>query len=277
MASSGYLRRLHVSKWIPALLLVGCGVPDFEFHSTSDASTDATSGGAGSGGTSSGGTGATTGGTSSGGTAGVSGSAGSGGTGTSKCSTHADCAGTPNKPKCDSTSGSCVACLPTEDECPAGSYCAGTTCNAGCKVGGSDCTAPLSCDATTHQCLGCAQDDDCPLGQICNTSTTGCVSGCTPQHACGSSQECCSGSCKILALDPDNCGQCGKQCPTPPNGTRACEASKCVVKCTVVGSADCNKDPVDGCEVDTKTDAANCGTCGKTCSSGESCTNGSCI
>jgi hypothetical protein len=274
MAPTSPFRRSHVFTTTLALVLMGCGVPDFEFHSVADASVDGSTGGAGSGGTSTGGTGAAgsgaTGGTSTGG------AAGTGGTGGATCGSHADCTSTPNKPKCDPSSGACVACLEAEDICPAGSYCSVTSCTPGCKVGGNDCTAPLSCDATAHSCLGCTQDDDCPLGQLCDLTSTGCVPGCTAQHACEGGKDCCSGACKILALDPDNCGQCGNQCPVPANGTRACEGNKCVVKCTIVGSADCNKDPADGCEIDTKTDAANCGTCGKTCASGETCSNGAC-
>jgi len=259
---------------VGALLATACGLPDFQFHDSGDAGVDGSTGGSGTGGT--GGTGgSTTGG--SGGSAGSSGAAGAGGTAT-QCSSHADCAGTPQKPKCDPSSGSCVACLPTEDTCAAGSYCSGTSCKPGCKVGGTDCSAPLTCDSASHLCLGCAQDDDCPAGSICETSSTKCVPGCTAQHACDSGKDCCSGSCVILALDSSNCGQCGNVCPTPPagTGTAACKIGKCTVTCTTLGTQDCNKDPTDGCEVDTKTDSNNCGICGKTCASGTTCANGVC-
>lgn len=82
---------------------------------------------------------------STGGTAGVDGSAGSGGGGTdagpdapvdggNACKTNADCTATPATPVCEPTSGNCVECLPTDDTCPAGTYCKGTTCTIGCTA-----------------------------------------------------------------------------------------------------------------------------------------------
>jgi hypothetical protein len=70
-----------------------------------------------------------------------------------------------------------------------------------------------------------------------------------------------------------SCGACNNACPAPANATATCAASACGIACNT-GFADCNNNPADGCEVDTRTSAAHCGACGMTCNG--TCTAGAC-
>ncbi len=44
-----------------------------------------------------------------------------------------------------------------------------------------------------------------------------------------------------------------------------------------LGTADCDGDSANGCEVNTNTDSNNCGSCGNKCPPGTHCVNGSCV
>src|SRR5262245_49027580 len=109
-----------------ALASVACGSA-VDVEATSGQPAGGT-GGSGSSQTASGGP--TTGGT--GGQTGAGGQAGAGG-GSSGCTTNADCANDPNGDVCDTMTGDCVGCLPSNDQCPSGQYCNPTTDQ--CEVG----------------------------------------------------------------------------------------------------------------------------------------------
>ncbi|GAC1556019.1 MAG: hypothetical protein NVS3B10_16660 [Polyangiales bacterium] len=64
-------------------------------------------------------------------------------------------------------------------------------------------------------------------------------------------------------------------CPKPPNALATCSTTSCGYACTGT-FADCNGLATDGCEIDTMTDASNCGACGKACATGTTCTAGTC-
>jgi len=66
------------------------------------------------------------------------------------------------------------------------------------------------------------------------------------------------------STDPANCGGCGRVCETAPGTSAVCNDDECAVRC-LAGRRDCNNSPLDGCEVDTNTDIANCGSCGHIC------------
>jgi len=77
-----------------------------------------------------------------------------------------------------------------------------------------------------------------------------------------------------------SCGACNVACD-PAHGAVKCDAAtlKCVINvegggCST-GYFDCNKDGTDGCEAALQTDAANCGSCGRSCGGGK-CTAGQC-
>jgi Cys-rich repeat protein len=198
----------------------------------------AASGGTGGG---SGGTGgsAATGGAGTGGAAGVGGSGG--------CSANSDCAAPT--PVCDTSSSTCVECLPTDDQCPTGQYCAGgNSCASGCSDG-TDCSAPTTqCDTSTNQCVECLTDSDCPSGEIC--AQNACAQGCSATQPCVNATEtCCGSSCHDLQTDTNDCGACGTQCPTLPNASSVCNAGQCGMGACAGGFSDCDQNASNGCEV----------------------------
>jgi hypothetical protein len=93
-------------------------------------------------------------------------------------------------------------------------------------------------------------------GAIC--TMTGC--------ACPAGHNIC-GACIDLAIDPGNCGQCGKTCL----GNETCQNGTCVA-CPADKPIDCNNTCID-----TVNDHSNCGSCGSACVQGSVCSNGSCV
>ena len=140
----------------------------------------------------------------------------------------------------------------------------------GCEVSLVD--DPKNCGACGVACKG---------GEICWRGACGCPSGFTL----------CGGDCKNLATDDSSCGACDAACKPPPSGdpawlcgslvqpwqtTWGCDGT-CKMICKGAW-ADCNRDLcADGCEVDTSSDAQNCGACGRACTAGQQCMNGECL
>ena len=77
-----------------------------------------------------------------------------------------------------------------------------------------------------------------------------------------------------LQHDPDHCGDCTTVCPSFPNAFRGCSGS-CTIGGCKPGFADCNREPVDGCEANLTSEAANCGRCGGACAT--SCQSSVCL
>ncbi len=65
-----------------------------------------------------------------------------------------------------------------------------------------------------------------------------------------------------LQNETGHCGACGNDCSAKPGvrGAR-CVAGACVIEGCAADRGDCDDDPANGCEVDTLTDAAHCGSC----------------
>ena len=218
-----------------------------------------------------------------------------------RCASNADCAISALGPVCDTSTGVCAQCTPSQDMCPPGQLCepATNTCVAGC-TSDADCAAGgvTRCDAATRRCVGCTADADCALGTVCRTGA--CVPGCSESHACGVGQTCCAGQCADLQSsaascgacgnacadgaaccagaclsvtnDVANCGRCGNAC-TAANGSPACTGGVCAVGTCDAGFGDCDRAAGNGCEADLASDSMHCGACGRACTSGPNATS----
>ncbi len=75
-----------------------------------------------------------------------------------------------------------------------------------------------------------------------------------------------------------NCGSCGGLC-SPPGATGACSGGVCTVATCRAGLGNCDSIDSNGCETDTTSSLANCGMCGRACSTlntTNTCASGNC-
>ena len=165
---------------------------------------------------------------------------------------------------------SCGACNAV---CPAATpVCApaggGFQCSTGCApdaptLCGNECVATQT---SVNHCGAC--NAKCP---DVDHAVAACVdSACT--FTCKPGYHACAGRC-ALATDPAACGPACIVCPAVPNATPTCQTDACSFQCNA-GFGNCNQDPVDGCEANFATDAANCGGCGLVCNG--TCAGGVC-
>ena len=66
-----------------------------------------------------------------------------------------------------------------------------------------------------------------------------------------------------LSKSLTDCGACGKLCGGA-NTNATCDKGSCTLTCDA-GFADCDKSSTNGCEIQTSTNAENCGECGSVC------------
>ena len=140
-----------------------------------------------------------------------------------------------------------------------------------------------------RDCAGSYANCDGSQANGCETDTRSSLNHC---GACGArcafdnaSATCAAGDCNFVACaagygdcDRDlsngcetslrdslaHCGGCGAAC-NPANAAGACVMGACRVASCAAGFADCDGNPGNGCEVDTRSSAASCGACGRLC------------
>lgn len=181
----------------------------------------------------------------------------------------------------------CGICFNTCTYTNALGACTESQCGFGeCLPGFADCDGDnLSCETPTTTLENCGA-----CGATCDPIDNGIV-GCA-DGACGVA-ECDNGfgdcdddpsnGCETNLLDTlAHCGTCDNACFFA-TAEASCSAGFCVPGMCTGGSADCNGDPDDGCEVNALTDEDNCGSCGGTCSASQfantttaECVNGVC-
>lgn len=88
----------------------------------------------------------------------------------------------------------------------------------------------------------------------------------------------CSGTaCQNLMTSRMWCGDCRAFC----GPLAECVGGRCLTRASGVscgpGRGDCDGDAANGCETDTWTDRANCGGCGRACTSAMRCFEGACV
>ncbi len=155
-------------------------------------------------------------------------------------------------------------------------YTAGSlTCTLNCKYNTSNCCSPESntqfCTRLIRQCGNITALDNCGNYRTvssCGTCQSGytcsnglCIKNCVPNCV---GKECGSDGCSGL------CGTCKNS-----YGTTNCLSSGICQPSCISGYGDCDGNRVNGCETSLTT-IYNCGSCGNTCQSGQTCLNGQC-
>ena len=179
--------------------------------------------------------------------------------------------------------GTAPGCDPA---CAAGERCTASGCEADVDMAVAEprdmapaCSPPCQgaapyCNAN-RVCVPCLVDEQCPAGKLCRSTPNSatCVPGCNDDARCngaagdggaGGPLKCCGGQCLDVTSDAHNCGGCGTACMSSHTQS-SCVGGACMNGMCSAGWADCNKDPMDGCESYLRVDAKNCGGCGMAC------------
>ena len=172
------------------------------------------------------------------------------------------------------TNNHCGAC---GNVCAAGTYCNGGSCVSACPTGTTYCAATGNCvnlATDPNNCSGC--------GVICATyphTTRTCASSSCAWTCTGGWSNCdgnIANGCETnITGSATNCGACGTVCNLA-NATPYCAAGTCAIATCNNNYANCDGVASNGCEVNLSTSTANCGTCGRACRAGQTCTRGAC-
>ena len=130
------------------------------------------------------------------------------------------------------------------------------------NLSGNGCEAPLATDLSNCGACGTVCPAVTNAARTCSMGSCGFT--CTaPFGDCnGSNTDGCETNTSSTVL---HCGGCNTVCPTT-DGVAVCASGACrTERCNDELKRDCNGDAADGCEVDTATDPANCGGCGRKC------------
>jgi Dickkopf N-terminal cysteine-rich region len=189
------------------------------------------------------------------------------------CAMSADCALPNASARCDNQRCAVASCTSGFGDCNGAA-------GDGCEVRTS--TDALHCGACNTRCAAAAH------------TTMGCASGRCVVSACEAGFADCDGDpdngCEVdLANDPRHCGACRASCATANVAEAVCAESRCRILRCAAGWGDCDRtgtpsavasptaEWANGCEIDTTTDAANCGACGTRCDTVTGlCTAGAC-
>ncbi|MBL8604802.1 MAG: hypothetical protein JNK72_22940 [Myxococcales bacterium] len=181
--------------------------------------------------------------------------------------------------------GRCGNACRTPNASPA---CRNGTCAIGaCNPGFADCNGNPADGCETVVNSDIANCGRC--GNVCPRPSNGspiCTNGTCGIGACASGTADCdmnsaNGCETTISNNLNNCGACGRMCPTPANGSAVCVGGVCSLGTCNTGFVDCDLNAANGCEVNVTTDVNNCGGCGRRCvaptGGSVTCSAGACI
>jgi hypothetical protein len=185
---------------------------------------------------------------------------------------------------CFTLASSTQHCGRCENPCPARANatitCAAGACGFQCLAGFADCDMNAANGCETDTRTSAAHCGMC--GRACSfaNATATCAGGTCGLGACTMGFADCDMSaangCETnLNTSVTACGMCGRACSIA-NGTAACAMGQCAVAACNTGFADCDMNPTNGCETDTRASGTHCGMCGRACPAGQACQSGAC-
>ncbi len=167
-------------------------------------------------------------------------------------------------------SANCGACTNICDGDNASLTCVAGDCEiASCDAGFDDCDLNANNGCEVNLATNVNNCGSCGLVCAVGGGAAACVNNVCGINSCDTGLADCDGlpgnGCETdLTTSNLHCGACFQNC-TFPNGVGDCESGVCGLVGCNTGFADCNGDPIDGCEMDLRTNYNNCGTCGKVC------------
>jgi len=148
--------------------------------------------------------------------------------------------------------------------CPSGHVCVNGQCVLQCPSGFTNCGGQCKNLLTDSQNCGAC-------GNVCAfaNATGACVNGQCVIGSCNTGFADCNSiaadGCEVnLNTNNNHCGGCGMVCPTRPNAVSFCSNGQCVLVCNA-GWANCDGNPINGCEVNLFNDVNHCNACGNMC------------
>ncbi|MBI5514103.1 MAG: hypothetical protein HY909_10070 [Deltaproteobacteria bacterium] len=180
--------------------------------------------------------------------------------------------------ECVDTASSATHCGACGRACAAGELCSEGACQSACAPPGTLCMgACVRTQSDASHCGGCGMR--CMLAN----ATAACTDGACAVAACAEGFGDCDGmaanGCETdLRTSAGHCGACGRACSGGGAGTASCAMGTCGLTCAT-GLADCDGDPSNGCEADTRVNTGHCGRCGNACptvAGGAACAAGVC-
>jgi len=122
---------------------------------------------------------------------------------------------------------------------------------------------PRNCGRCSHVCPSGPNSTPTCSSRICTISCQPGFADCDedPSTGCETNTQ----------SDVNNCGGCGRECPSGPGGRAVCVAGACQIACEP-GRLNCDGNPSNGCEALALSND-NCGSCRNSCGSFEVCTS----
>jgi hypothetical protein len=159
-------------------------------------------------------------------------------------------------------------CLGATDgtTCGTGKYCCASTCVNSVTCGTCQ---YAGCSGASAACLNSSSSTQCGTTTTCPTSFCGGVGNNTLNTYASTCNNLCSGS--------GSCTTCTcSAVQTACGNSKYCSSSTKTCTSCSVDTYNCDSNSLNGCEVNLRTDSSNCGACGVSCGSGNSCSNGVC-